>query len=171
MGDLEREILETLKELESRSIASQLRLAALYSRIREQLHGLARLGLPSVPQHGDFALGNVLVRRGGGVVVVDWEDFGAVRLPGYDLVALFATLPGRDVLRDAGLRQLLSDSLRRYAMRLKVDERWLPVLVPLHLTRFFLACEAKGRSDPARAALSHLATLARGGGAVTGLFG
>jgi Ser/Thr protein kinase RdoA (MazF antagonist) len=170
-GDLEREILADLKKLESRSIASQLRLAALYSRMREQLHGLARLGLPTVPQHGDFSLGNVLVRRGGGVVVVDWEDFGAERLPGYDLVTLFATLPGRDVLRHPGLRRLLSDSLRRYAMHVKVDERWLPVLVPLHLTRFFLSCEAKGRTDPARAALSHLATLARGGAAVAGLFG
>ena len=163
-GDLEREILETLKELESRSIASQLGLAALYSRMRERLRGLVRLGLPTIPQHGDFSLGNVLVRRGGGVVVVDWEDFSAVRLPGYDLVALFATLPGRDVLRHPGLRRLLSDGLRRYAMRVRMDERWLPVLVPLHLTRFFLSCEAKGRSDPARAALSHLATLARGGG-------
>jgi hypothetical protein len=171
VADLEREVLETLEQLESRSTASGLGLAALCSRMREQLHGLARLGLPRVPQHGDFSLGNVLVRRGGGVVVVDWEDYGAVRLPGYDLVALFATLPGRDVLRHPRLRRLLSDSLRRYAMHLKVDERWLPVLVPLHLTRLLLSCEAKGLNDPARAALSHLATLARGSGVDGALFG
>ena len=171
VGDLEREVLETLEQLECRSAASDLGLAALCSRMREQLHGLARLGLPRVPQHGDFSLGNVLVRRGGGVVVVDWEDYGAVRLPGYDLVALFATLPGRDVLRHPRLRRLLSDSLHRYAMHLKVDPRWLPVLVPLHLARLLLSCEAKGRSDPARAALSHLATLSRRGGVGDALSG
>ena len=171
VGDLEREVLETLTQLESRSAASDLGLAALCSRMREQLHGLAPLGLPRVPQHGDFSLGNVLVRRGGGVVVVDWEDYGAVRLPGYDLVALFATLPGRDALRHPRLRRLLSDSLHRYAMHLKVDPRWLPVLVPLHLARLLLSCEAKGRSDPARASLSHLATLARGGGVGDALLG
>lgn len=169
--DLEREVLETLEQLESRSAASELGLSALCSRMREQVHGLAHLGLPRVPQHGDFSLGNVLVRRGGGVVVVDWEDYGTVRLPGYDLVALFATLPGGDVLRRRRLRRLLSDGLHRYAMQLKVDARWLPVLVPLHLARFFLSCESKGRSDPARAALSHLAALARSVDAGDALFG
>jgi hypothetical protein len=169
--DLEREVLETLKQLESRSAASELGLPALCAGMRKQLDGLARLGLPRVPQHGDFSLHNVLVRRGGGVVVVDWEDYAAEWLPGYDLVTLFATLPGRDVLRHPRLRRLLSNSLHRYAMHLKVDERWLQVLVPLHLTRLLLSCEAKGRTDAARAALSHLATLARGGDLGGALFG
>jgi hypothetical protein len=160
---LERELLDTLTQLEHRGDVPGLGMPALCSRLRDQLRQLVRIGLLTVPQHGDFSLGNVLARRSGGIVVIDWEDYGSVRLPGYDLVVLFATLPDRDFLGDRRLRRLLSDGFRRYAERLKVDERWLPVLVPLHLARFFLSCEATGRHDQARAALSHLATLARGG--------
>lgn len=158
------ELLQTISQFEARCAAPEPALGGLCSRLRERIHGLAGLALPSVPQHGDFSLGNVFSRRSGGIVVIDWEDYASVTLPGYDLVVLFASLPGRDFLGDPGLRLLLSDGLRRYATRMKVDERWLPILVPLHLARFFLFCEATGRTDPARAALSHLATLARDGG-------
>jgi aminoglycoside phosphotransferase (APT) family kinase protein len=162
-GDLPRELLETLGQFEARCAVSELGLVSMCSRVREQIQGLAGLGLPATPQHGDFSLGNVLVRGDGEIVVVDWEDYASVRLPGYDLVMLFATLPDRDFSGDPRLRRLLWDGLRRYAKHLKVDQRWLPVLVPLHLARLFLSSEANGRNDSARAALSHLVTLARGG--------
>jgi len=158
---LQREMLQTVGELETCGAVSELGMSELCSRLTEQIHGLTGLGLPAVPQHGDFSLGNVLTRGKGGIVVIDWEDYASVRLPGYDLVALFATLPGRDFLADRRLGRLLSDGLRQYAVRLKVDERWLPTLVPLHLARLFLSCERTGRRDPAQAALSHLSALAR----------
>jgi aminoglycoside phosphotransferase (APT) family kinase protein len=165
------ELVQTISQFEARCGASEPGLSAFCSRLRDRIHSLAGLGLPSVPQHGDFSLGNVLSRRSGGIVVIDWEDYASVTLPGYDLVVLFASLPGRDFLGDRGLRLLLSDGLQRYATQMKVDERWLPILVPLHLARFFLFCEATGRTDPARAALSHLGSLARDGGAAGPLMG
>lgn len=169
--DVPRELMDILGQFEARCATSELGLAAMCSRVRKQVQGLAGLGLPTMPQHGDFSLGNVLVRGDGDIVVVDWEEYASVRLPGYDLVMLFATLPGRDFSGDPHLRRLLWDGLRRYAKHLKVDERWLPVLVPLHLARLFLSCEANGRNDSARAALSHLTTLARGGELTDALVG
>lgn len=44
--------------------------------------------LPSLPQHGDFVMNNLGVRRDGRLVVFDWEDFGALDLPGLDLFTL-----------------------------------------------------------------------------------
>lgn len=44
--------------------------------------------LPPLPQHGDLVLNNLGLRRDGGLVVFDWEDFGAVALPGLDLFTL-----------------------------------------------------------------------------------
>lgn len=158
------ELLQTISEFEARCASPEPALSALCSRLRDRIHGLTGLALPSVPQHGDFSLGNVFCRRSGSIVVIDWEDYASVTLPGYDLVVLFASLPDRDFLGDSGLRRLLSDGLQRYATRMKVDERWLPILVPVHLARFFLFCEATGRTDPARTAMSHLATLARSDG-------
>jgi Ser/Thr protein kinase RdoA (MazF antagonist) len=165
------ELLQTISQFEARCTAPEPALGLLCLRLRDRIRELAGLALPSVPQHGDFSLGNVFSRRSGSIVVIDWEDYASVTLPGYDLVVLFASLPGRDFLGDPGLRHLLSDALQRYATRMKVDERWLPILVSLHLARFFLFCEATGRTDPARTALSHLATLARSDGKAGPLIG
>lgn len=49
---------------------------------------LARL--PSVVQHGDFLLGNILTRRGHLAGVVDWETWHPAGLPGVDLLQLIA---------------------------------------------------------------------------------
>jgi hypothetical protein len=41
--------------------------------------------LPACPQHGDLVINNLGVRGDGRLVIFDWEDFGAVRIPGLDL--------------------------------------------------------------------------------------
>jgi len=59
------------------------------ARIGEEILPAAAEGLlPPIPQHGDFYFGNMLF-RGEEVSVIDWEDFGAVCVPGYDLFSLF----------------------------------------------------------------------------------
>ena len=51
--------------------------------------------LPHVNQHGDFGRSN-LAFAGAVPVVFDWEDFGRVRLPGYDVATLIVTFRGFD---------------------------------------------------------------------------
>lgn len=44
--------------------------------------------LPAILQHGDLVLNNLGLRANGGLAIFDWEDFGAVALPGLDLFTL-----------------------------------------------------------------------------------
>lgn len=41
--------------------------------------------LPPVPQHGDFTYVNCSTTDDGRLIVFDWEDYGLVRCPGFDL--------------------------------------------------------------------------------------
>jgi hypothetical protein len=49
--------------------------------------------MPLVAQHGDFCLPNLGVSHGR-YIIFDWEDFGRVSLPGFDLVVLVMSLLG-----------------------------------------------------------------------------
>jgi aminoglycoside phosphotransferase (APT) family kinase protein len=49
--------------------------------------------LPDIMQHGDFYLNN-LGMHGDALVVLDWEDYGRARIPGYDLALLLLSLNG-----------------------------------------------------------------------------
>lgn len=49
---------------------------------------------PDVPQHGDLALNNLGLRQDRSLVVFDWEDLGAVSLPGLDLFTLELSIAG-----------------------------------------------------------------------------
>jgi hypothetical protein len=49
---------------------------------------------PDVPQHGDLMLNNLGLRPDRSLVVFDWEDLGAVCLPGLDLFTLELSLAG-----------------------------------------------------------------------------
>lgn len=42
------------------------------------------------PQHSDLAINN-FGRTASGFVIFDWEDYGAVNLPGFDFVVLLAS--------------------------------------------------------------------------------
>lgn len=55
----------------------------------------ARLArLPSLAQHGDLVLNNMGKSDAGPLVIFDWEDFGAVQLPGLDMFTLELSLSG-----------------------------------------------------------------------------
>ncbi len=47
--------------------------------------------LPSVPQHGDFTYVNLVSTEGGRLIVFDWEDYGLVRYPGFDLATFLVS--------------------------------------------------------------------------------
>jgi hypothetical protein len=50
--------------------------------------GAALKTLPALPQHGDLVINNLGLRPGRELVIFDWEDYGAVNLPGLDLFTL-----------------------------------------------------------------------------------
>ncbi len=64
-------------------------------------------GLPPQDQHGDFVVNNLGLGRGNRLAVFDWEDYGAVDVPGLDLFTLefslrealgWSALPGSESL-------------------------------------------------------------------------
>lgn len=50
--------------------------------------GAALKSLMPLPQHGDLVLNNLGLRPGRELIIFDWEDYGAVNLPGLDLFTL-----------------------------------------------------------------------------------
>jgi len=54
--------------------------------------------LPSILQHGDFAVNNIGV-HGSELIYFDWEDFGEVDLPDFDLAVLLLSLCNFDISR------------------------------------------------------------------------
>ena len=50
--------------------------------------GQMMAGLRGTPQHGDLVMNNLGVRKDSTLAIFDWEDFGAVWLPGLDLFTL-----------------------------------------------------------------------------------
>lgn len=79
----------------------------LCARVLESSNLAALRELPSQRQHGDFVPNNFGM-RGDRLLIFDWEDFGKVDVPGFDLAVLLGSLvdfhPGRlRALRDAKL--------------------------------------------------------------------
>ena len=151
------EVLAPLCEFERTWATHHRDLTLLCSSVRRRLETLMHVELRQLPQHGDFCVDNLLVRPDGRIVVIDWEEFGSVRLPAYDLITLFASVEPRGD-EDARLR-LLSDTLEVYGKELSIDREWLAVLVPLALMRFVLFCGAESRHELIQVVMSQLRAL------------
>ena len=114
------------------------------------------LALGEAPQHGDFTLNNLGLRRNG-LVVFDWEDFGKVGLPGLDLctlvVSAFESQPEATVDAFAGRgaagRRLWS-LVEAACAGLGIDVAQFRRLVPLHLLAFLQLKEGYGGAVRAR---------------------
>jgi aminoglycoside phosphotransferase (APT) family kinase protein len=113
--------------------------------------GAERLeSLPVIPQHGDLYDGNLL-RHPGGWYVVDWESFGMVDLPAYDLYTLLLSL----LLADgATCRQWrpelvaqISGLVKLYGERLGLAEAELATMLPLTLANWFYVQWRDGRAS------------------------
>jgi hypothetical protein len=105
---------------------------------RESRRKLEALG--AVPQHGDFVVNNIGARNSQ-LVVYDWEDFGKVALPGFDLCTLAISLVHEVTPRDGFARNgVYGEQLRLFlepacaATGIDVDRFWQ--LVPLYLLTF-----------------------------------
>ena len=70
--------------------------------------------LPPVRQHGDFSANNLGI-DGDRLVFFDWEDFGEVDLPGYDVAVLLLSLAGFSLWELAA--RLRSDSMEAAIVR------------------------------------------------------
>ena len=107
-------------------------------------------GLPPVPQHGDLFVNNMLLhdRRW---YILDWETFGKVDLPFYDVLTLVFSW-----LRAGGetpsewnepLRRHVPDLMRRYARALDIAPWRVRALLPLILANWFHMQWADGRTE------------------------
>jgi hypothetical protein len=97
-------------------------------------------GLPAARQHGDFVTSN-LAATGDGYVIFDWEDFGEVWLPGFDVCTFMLEATG--ALDGNGLAPLFRSGDSAIAMlrgRLLegfgLQERNFPHLLLASLTGF-----------------------------------
>ncbi len=62
----------------------------LWQQVRAGLDLPYLASLPSLRQHGDFVPNNLGSRKSR-IIIFDWEDFGKVCLPGFDLAVLLAS--------------------------------------------------------------------------------
>jgi hypothetical protein len=93
-----------------------------------------------IPQHGDIFVDNVLCHKGEWHVV-DWETFGAIDLPFYDLLTLLLSMlrasgdtPDR---LDPKLVRQVPFLVHRYARALELPVCLVPVLLPLTMANWF----------------------------------
>ncbi len=96
--------------------------------------------LPIVPQHGDLFLGNILCHRGA-TRIVDWETFGFIDLPLYDLLTFcFSVLrveeDGADRL-PSWLMGEMPPLIARYCKAVGLKDPALELLLPLSLANWF----------------------------------
>lgn len=97
-------------------------------------------GLPTIPQHGDLFLNNML-SHAGRWYILDWETFGKVDLPFYDVVTLvFSWLRTGGATPSEWNQELCSKVpalMRRYAHKLGIQTEFLRKLLPLILANWF----------------------------------
>lgn len=111
--------------------------------------------LPALPQHGDLVLNNLGLRPDRGLVVFDWEDYGAVCLPGLDLFTLEASLQQEMALYalpdSAGLARRSMDLPRMCRALGLAPERWESLRTGCALAFRYLkrnySAEVRARAD------------------------
>jgi hypothetical protein len=113
--------------------------AALRSYIRRLDLERLRL-LPHARQHGDLVANNIgLTRRT--LVIFDWEDFGRVQLPGFDIALLLMSLLDFDAIRlehwfERKDSRELDDIVTGAAECLGISRSMLWMWLPMYLAHF-----------------------------------
>jgi aminoglycoside phosphotransferase (APT) family kinase protein len=109
--------------------------------------------LPVIPQHGDLYVGNLLSHRDRWRIV-DWESFGSIDLPLYDLLTFCLS-----VLRTGGnvadqwrssMVQQASPLIKRYCDAFGLSPEDSRTLLPLTLANWFHLQWADGRQEFSR---------------------
>lgn len=104
--------------------------------------------LPVIPQHGDLYPGNVILFHGR-PHVLDWETFGAIDLPFYDLLTFLVALLGANgdppERWDAALAGQAPAVIELYAGRVGLPPAAVELLLPLTLLNWFHLLWRDGR--------------------------
>jgi thiamine kinase-like enzyme len=95
---------------------------------------------PVIPQHGDLFVDNLLADRDR-YSIVDWETFGQIDLPFYDLVTLLLSRlsANGEILDqwDSSITKRLPEFVQRYSGQLNLQVDDLRSLLPLTLANWF----------------------------------
>lgn len=104
--------------------------------------------LPVIPQHGDLFLDNV-IRDGNCYYLIDWETFGAVDLPFYDLLTLLISVLNASGGEPQRLNPTVSGQfpilIARYARHLALPVSLVTRLLPLTMANWFYLHWLAGR--------------------------
>jgi Ser/Thr protein kinase RdoA (MazF antagonist) len=141
-----RMVLEPLQSLAGFGKAESIQ--ADCSRIEEQTSQSWLDALPTIPQHGDLHCGNVLRCRDEWHIV-DWETYGIVDLPYYDLVTLLLSLlelrSSSPAEWDPFAAQQVRGVAATYARAFRLSREDLSRLLPLILANWFRIQWSDGR--------------------------
>lgn len=106
------------------------------------------LSYPGIAQHGDLALTNIGINKAG-LVVFDWEDFGSVTFPLYDMTVFLCSFYDfkMDIIFDVlnsktRMQSLVKAVLKDVDIVLSTYKRWIPV----HLALFSMMKSKLGYS-------------------------
>jgi hypothetical protein len=110
--------------------------------------------LPAAAQHCDLSYNNTAIRRGR-AVVFDWEDFGRVTIPGFDLAIFMGSLFNHDAavwrrLRDDARRGWACDLIDRVAPEIGIGRDRFFALLPLYYLLFLRIKSESGYGDRIR---------------------
>jgi hypothetical protein len=120
------------------------------ARLRDRITTDWLATLPVVPQHGDLYF-NHMLRYRGQWRIIDWETFGVIDLPLYDIVTLlFSLLRTRNEMPDrwsAGMVRHVPSLIRRYTAQIGLHETDVRLLLPLTLLNWFYIQWLDGRKE------------------------
>ena len=115
-------------------------VGAFFTRLRTAITEEWLTSLPIIPQHGDLFPGNLLFQRDEWRIV-DWESFGTIDLPTYDLLTLFLALLWEDGDAPSEWNSVLTNELpgliELYAGKLGLSKNDLSLLLPISLANWF----------------------------------
>jgi hypothetical protein len=144
---LRRLVLDPLAALEQFGQAESVRTAC--ARLRAQCSNDWVTSLPVIPQHGDFFINNLFLHREQ-LRVLDWESYGIVDLPFYDLFTFLISLLGWEAVPgkwDAKVAGQLPGLIEQYSSGLGLARPDVSVFLPLCLANSFHLHWIDGRRD------------------------
>jgi hypothetical protein len=109
--------------------------------------------LPHIKQHGDLTLYNMGV-AGDKLIIFDWEDFGKISIPGFDLCCLavnsvtqFSPMGIERILERSAYPKEVMDIITCYCKELPLDQETFFHLYPIYLFYFLYLKDRYGYSS------------------------
>jgi Ser/Thr protein kinase RdoA (MazF antagonist) len=157
---MRRSILSSVGERRRQLVSAPLETLAQYgdsAAVRQGCAGLAAKAtdvwldtIPVIPQHGDLFVDNLLT-DGKSWHVVDWESFGSIDLPSYDLFTLLLSVLGVEGETPDGWKRDLAAEIpglvANYVNWLELNRPDIGVLLPLSLANWFHLQWSDGRVE------------------------